>query len=541
MPSPLNSIDPANLPPRLAIALTQLKQQEQQHGMVGTGRDTNLLIKEWYTLLGQVLIAEYLEVGAPNAKLNRHVFDALVEGDNQGNALVGQWVKLSRGLHACLMEEWGDTQSPAWVGLLKLSFGEETDGDHPVTKIMQFREDCGHVTFGSDADTVENIHQLLAEQIQLMEKDFTERPICFLPVDEGRVMTLQGAVPQASPERAAPDNIQPNSPWIPLDDGQVRHLTPVLAVKPETHALELVQLGRSWSSETQYQFTQALEAWREENKGHVKFDAPVPDEPDETPHDVVNLADALTEPDQALTLIEYRPGTGQARLAARLLHELRAPASEGLPWCIMSAGHPGARAEILGRAILRQAEKVLGCESIGSDENPHASLGEVSSQLAAAGKMVGFVVMGAGRILDDPELAQNKFEELFHACSKNPKGLKLLLLDHPRHGTRLPHDGSVLQAAAPAPEQIDEEELLNARDQWLQKDEELRKTLLGLLGQNATLTLSGCIDQLTEQTGQEPFPPRVEHALWEAAPFLQREGDTWQVAEPLAASFTHTP
>jgi len=529
MPTPLSMINTSVLPSRLANAIERLVSQDRDHGAASTLRDTRAVTKEWYTLLGQILIAEYLNIGAPSRELNRYVFDAM---DHNSNIRVGQWIKLSRSLHQHLASHWAESQLPAWKGLKEFSFGEEDDPEHSVTQVTAFQDNLGHVTFSADAVAFENIHQLISEQIQGLIDDFTERPICYLCPKSGTVMALRGLHPEPALEQTSVTDDSPHSPWIPAANGQALPLAPALELNFETGEISLAKLDHWWDSETQFQFSQAFESWKRESQGHVQFEDLVPQEADPAPHQVKGLEEALAHPDQGITLIEYRPGTGQKQLAGRLLHSLRAQAPESICWRIMRTGHPGSNAAILTNAILRQAEAVLGIESDLESKSPLDYLDEILPKLHSSEKRLGLIIMDAGRILEDAELSKPDFDRLFHSCTNHANGINLILLDHLRLGTRLPHDGPALQA--PITEPIDKDELREFLNQWLQADALIRQNLLGLFDENTPQNLATFIAQLTEKTGQAPFPPQVEHALWEASPILERKGDTWQIAEPLA-------
>jgi hypothetical protein len=543
-PLPFTELDLHRLPAPLSSALSNLVQEQRQSGLTTTADETCDAIEAWFKTVGGLLLADYLASGAPNGSLNRYVFAAL---ESKRGLFVGQWVAMGRGCLDSLRAHWAQGHEPTWPGLANLDFGSPGEPEHPVSRLVQYRNSFGHGAFAQVSDRILEQCRLLEGQVRILAADLMQRPVRFV-LPDGGIAVLQsaesGETARGLADAQALADMPAYTPYVEMDDGSVHILGPGLQILKSGDDWELSPgtLGATAEGEGVLQrFQAALERYRREQVGHVHFEPEsVPTDPD--PAELGFPAfDAALAQHHPLTLIEYRPGTGQYRLAARLLSVM----SKILPmvrcWRILNE-HPGGSPVVFARALLRLAEDILNLNEGDLEPADKAlldALSKAGQALKAAGQNAGMIVM-------DADQGQSSGEQLFlvtdvfKAVSGNDSGYRLCLLAQPDPGTALPHDGDVLMAPVPAAEELESSELESALTRWMTDNGELGDPVLKWIvqGQGAQARpLAEIVEHLEQETGMAIFTPALEYAFWSSAPFTERTGDHGSLSIRSAGDF----
>lgn len=525
---PFGNLDIHALPPPLSTALARLVLDGTEAGLANAAADTAIAIECWFRTVGALLLAEYMDAGAPDDNVNRRVFEALGQ---KRPPPIGHLVATAQRCQTVLRNRDPTGHPAIWPALEEISLGAPDERSHPVTRLLKFRNSFSHGSFARAATEIRDHRVLLEQQIRIVSGNLSERPLRFqLPTGESCI--LRGAHPSRAPA-AHTDQPRPSRdpfvPYVVLPDGSVRVVGPTLQVAARNDEWVL-GLGRldPQASAAGRPFGDALERYRREAGGHVQFGDLVPRRSDSRGHDVRWLDDGLAT--QTVTLVEYRPGTGQAGLAARLLSALEAVADPARIWRVVP-DHPGSSGVAFGRSLLRLAEEALGQQPQGPDPVGAELLDAIlasGSRLMRAHKKVGVVVMDAGAApgagTQEPRLA-----DIFGALSRNAaSGYRLVLLAHPTAELRVPHGGAVLHAPLPASDGFDSNELATVVRAWRTRHGVIADVVLRCVldGCASTPVSVVALAELIEARGENPvFPPAVEHALWTATPLLERHRD----------------
>ncbi len=545
----MQATDHTVFPPPLSTALDALDSARAERGVSRTGAELCAAIEAWFVFIGSVLLAEYLDVGAPDGDLNRLIFRGL---ESCRPRLIGQWVALGRGCAIALKSEWSAGRVPAWPGLTRLDFGEPDDADHPVTRLIDFRNGFSHGALRQTETTIEAHTRLLDQQMTLLAPDLSVSPI-YSVLPDGRRAILSDYpdtdMPSAESEQRAPADLPAMTPFVELPSGERRLLAPALSVMQIDSRFELVpgSLGAMLETKTAQRFAVALERYRQEQRGHVVFTADqVPEANGFDEEDRIPLREALTAA-QALTLVQYRPGSGQRTVAGRLLKSLEPQTTVARIWHVIP-DHPAISGAMFARALIRWAEMALA-EPEGALEAADVSLEDnleqASKRLLATGKTVGVVVMEAAIGLMPPAGETLSILDVCKLAGTEQSAFRFVLLDIPTAGAELPHDGAVLALPAPARDAIDMEELSAAVKHWATAHADIGHQVLEWVlegGGASPQTLTDAVEALSARSEQAIFPPAMEHALWTAAPFMQRSQDadqhtTWLPAGGLESGY----
>jgi hypothetical protein len=516
------------LPAPLCTVISKLIKEQSENGVSTTADETCEIIETWFKFVGGLLLAEYLDAGAPSHDLNRYTFASL---ESKRGLFLGQWVAQARGCLKALNKVWDEGFEPTWPTFRNLNFGDPHDTSHPVTRLVSYRNNFSHGSFSQVETEIIDHGLLLEEQVSILVNDLKKRPICFT-LPDGAVGVLEGEKARKDPDQKSQYNLPPYTPYVALPDGKQRILAPALAVSQNETRFLLLPSNMTASSDPSFliRFEQALERFRREQKGYVKFgEDNVPFNLGTGEHNVEGVDKAITK-ENVLTLIEYRPGIGQKLLAGQLVGGLRKMLSLVEVWRVME-NHPGSSGAVFGRFLLRLAEKTLALNE-GHLEKKGVSITKAVSTagrlLAEAGKAVGIVIMDSDQGIEKPPNESVSVIEVCKAASTSHSGFRLILLSNPTFDRKLPHDGSVLTAPLPEAEQIDNKELETALRDWCKmngSDGELILKWLCDRSDNEPLFLSEIVEEIAGSKEHSVFPPSVEHAIWVSASFIDRNID----------------
>ena len=125
------------LPAPLYTTISDLVKEQAENGVSTTADETCEAIEGWFKFIGGLLLAEYLDAGAPDHDLNRYAFASL---ESKRGLFVGQWVAQARGCLKALNREWDKGFEPTWQSFRNLDFGNPNDIEHPVTSLISYRK-----------------------------------------------------------------------------------------------------------------------------------------------------------------------------------------------------------------------------------------------------------------------------------------------------------------------------------------------------------------------------------------------------------------
>lgn len=526
MQDPFSRLDPHVLPPPLSTSLEALFVERDRGRRATAAADTAAAIEAWFSIVGALLLAEYMDAGAVDDNVNRRIFQAL---EQKRAPSLGRLLGVARACQQSLRDR-SVHHPPIWPSLDRIDCSDADDSTHPAVRLLAFRNSFSHGSFTrADADTREHA-LLLARQLRLVIDDLADRPLRYkLPTGETCVLQGPGGtVTSTRPSSTAPEHLAPFVPFVTVSEGSTRVVGPILQVvrRGDGWRLELGRLGSPASVEWR-KLGDALDRYRREKSGYVQFGDLVPRRPDSNPHGVPGFEGALAR--NAIVLIAYRPGTGQANLAARLLTFMHTMSSPARIWRVVP-DHPGSSGVAFGRFLLRLAEEARAGKPVVEDL---AGRGLIDAVLAAdasltkAGKSVGVIVMDAG-LAGSPSTEEPRLTDIFERLSRGSGGYRLALLAEPTDEARIPRAGAALDAALPEPGMLDGVELAAAVRAWRTRQGAIADAVLGCVldGAAATPVSVVAFAELVEaRCGRPVFPPAVEHALWTAAPLLERHRD----------------
>lgn len=515
-----------------------------------------LLIDSWFSFVGSLFLAEYLDTGAKNSEYNRWLFYLL---EQKRPITLGQWVAIGRLCKIALSEIWKTGRVATWPNMPLIDFGASGDIEHPVSQLLSYRNQFCHGSF-SEIDT--NTHffrQLIEIEILKLANDLAVQPLRLIQAN-GSVLLLQGSRPkqytQLSNEIDS-KSLPFGTVYTQLISGEIRLLSP---------ALQCAQFdsiwGLSYSRKEQpidfsfaQRFQENLDRYRLECEGDVFFGG------NEVPITPVYHAQIHSDGlasfignSKLLTLISYRSGTGQYRLAEHLYHlatNLNIPVTVWRVIHLPHLSHPARSGKVFAKALLRQAEQALDLQRLSLELNNADLLElviEAGNKLTDAGMQVMLIVMDA----DTGRLPQGSDTfSVLDVCktisSTTASGFRIILLDKMRIATTLPHDNQTMVVPPPDLANIDMGELVTEVENWCQAHPIRLPLLECILTNNSSWPsfenqLSHLVDSLKNSVKTDVFAPSVEHALWTAASFLQRthveDGEYyWTVPDGLDSSY----
>ena len=544
---PFETLPTHFIPALLGGPIERLVSEQLESGVATTADETCDAIEAWFKFVGSLLISEYLNTGAPDSRLNRYVFAALKSGKGM---FLGQWVAAGRECLESLQSYWAEGNAPTWSGLKNLDFGFPDDLEHPVSRLIAFRNSFSHGSFSQVEKEILEHGLLLETQVALLALDLIERPIYF-PLPNGKVAALQGAEPgetcQTLENERPPSNILAYTPYVIIEDGRHSILAPALQIKQNAKDFSLTfgTLNTTLSEAALQAFQSALEIFHLEQRGYVHFEkGSIPNLPNRGIQ-IEGLEGALMG-DRPLTLVQYRPGTGQIQLAASINHTIESTCSVGKPWRII-AEHPGGDPTVFARALMRQSELLLekaegDLEIQGGHLLNHVA--NAARALTVADKTVGYVVLDADKATYPDLNSEISWVDLLKSISFKGSGFRIILLALPSNKQSLPYDGDILMAPAPKTAAVDRSELNDFIKNWISKNGTIGVTALEWIlegGATTPLAWAEITSILSERNGGAPLPPAIEHALWALAPLTERkeceEGLVWYPAGGLNAGY----
>lgn len=162
------------------------------------------------------------------------------------------------------------------------------------------------------------------------------------------------------------------------------------------------------------------------------------------------------------------------------------------------------------------------------------SISTAGRLLAEAQKSVGVIIMDAERGTEKGPNEPLSVVDVCKTVSTSNSGFRLVLLSKPTFGGRLPHDGAVLAAPIPGAGEMDFRELETELRNWLDANGKVGELTLRWLCErpaDSPLLLSDIVEEINRaDKAYSLFPPAVEHALWTAAPFIDRRIDEGQIS-----------
>ena len=161
----------SRLPNGLASKIEEMEHERTHTGVESTPDETCNVIEEFFTHVGCLWIAEVLhhtEQGQIQTTeqrsqvLLREIYEAISE---QRKRTVGAWVYLSSMVRRFFIEH---NISTFVNGLSDLDFGSVDAKDHPVNRLLEFRNEFAHGSFEAPAHKINTHYQLLSDVMALV-------------------------------------------------------------------------------------------------------------------------------------------------------------------------------------------------------------------------------------------------------------------------------------------------------------------------------------------------------------------------------------
>ena len=173
------------LPRPIALAVQEMLVEIDVSGEHTTADETVNLIEEVFSHLGRVWVAEYLNQEAFDENFNRALFETLGR-----NVSIGQWISMSRIIRS-LFEETG--KSTLMTRLEAQDFGEQGDNEHPVAKLISYRNSFSHGSMSAVVDDIRK-HRQLIEDVLMNLPCLIEQPMQVVVDENGTCMEVNGFV-----------------------------------------------------------------------------------------------------------------------------------------------------------------------------------------------------------------------------------------------------------------------------------------------------------------------------------------------------------
>lgn len=507
---------PAPLAGPLLVLLSELRTS----GEATTADETSLAIEAFAAWMGRVWVAEYLhalgdDASVSNEALNRDLRERLASGRP---TLTGQWVGLWRRCRNTLKG-----RSTVIRGLDALSPGEPGDGS-PLDRLLRFRNHFSHGSFATTVLEIRAHRQLLHDCLDALPA-LRDQPVLCRDPETGRIQEARGAWPE-SPSQ--PEDLAVGHPTIVGEAGQL-DLYPLLAVRSAAGGLQLVPPGDHLPPAELLQHP-ALGAWiaryDRERLGHLPYPSPHAGSTPPDPAHRAALAQALSEGQPGLVLIEAHPGSGTEALVRALTDD--DPAKLGLDRfgarrrVSVHPGELGQSGSTVTHVILRATEEALG-ETEGTRGGAVLSRAEAQDALEQAARDLASaktpIVIG----LDGLHRGQHPYRgepftvlEVYTWLAST--AVCLVATTHPGALNRPLFDRRLTLATPEQPDTADIERWLRAH---VEPDSLNRRVLTALTQASAPLHLFALCDRLEHDGGETVFEPAVERALWDLQPVLQ--------------------
>lgn len=512
-----------SFPSPIARAIEILMAEIEESGTETTADETASLIEATLCHLGRLWVAEYLELvgsqeDAISSDLNERIFERLSLGKP---VLIGQWVALAR----VIRDHFERIKAGTLVkGLAQVDFGQPEDSNHPVSRLISFRNHFSHGSFKAVLREIDEHRKLIHD---LLEKvpGLREQPIIVRETDTGLYHHATGRWEETEQPEKKP--LREAQPIIMGKDGKSLQLFPLLQLvvkngnRSLAPAIDKTAFGNLFTHP-------GLNIWFErydrEKRGYLEYEETKGIKP-LTPKTFRRLGDAISQ--TGLILVEARPGCGGSSVISALdakkscLPELKSFAS---------IGRVAVRPDSLGQSgftvaqlVLRMIERSLG---LGEEhfqaniKNILSNEGILDQALQELKKKKCKVLLGldslhngVGTYRNEPWSVLDLYKKLVNSqvtvvATIVPGGLNRPLFDH--------------KIELPLRKKPDRTEIAKWVNFICIKSPIHRAVLNLLAAQNDALDLFTICDAL-EKNGslkQPVFEPAVERALWDMRPLL---------------------
>lgn len=416
-------------------------------------------------------------------------------------------------------------------GLAELDFGSFGDTQHPIARLVSYRNSFGHGSMAGVTADIRKHRELIADVIRTVPGLWTQ-PIYVTSPETG---STHRAVRNWPTHDLADEASEPLRPFMIGHDGERLDLYPLyyLSESDEGRALR-----SSFSSKAAHPVGRIFELTRmadwyrrylHEARGHLSESdrgeaqiktASALDWP-QRPPDVRDALNSALNGVNNLILVEAHPGTGGGRALAGVFDgSLDISAFDAVlgwsvtPWQLTQSG------VTLAQQLLRTIEGMLG----HPDGHLKASTADVltglkggMAELSSVGKRVLLVIDGIHRGVDAYRGEPTALLQLYRALANGP--ITVLATTCPGAtpiSEKIPFD---VKIAWPVSETVDPSALaasISALCKGRALHTEVLKTLMAL--DDAAHLFQLC--DLLDAAGHAVFEPAVERALWDMRPVL---------------------
>jgi hypothetical protein len=373
----------SRLPMPLAHAAHTLRTETQTNGVHTTADELAGCIEALYGLLGRLWLAEYLAAGARDGEINRRLHQIVTTG---GRVLGGGWVSLARQVRDVFLREGWE---PVAQGLLVYEFGAFGQPQHPVAKLVEYRNSFAHGSFQSVQRDIEAHRDLL--DIELQKLPFLWEQPFLLDTDAGVFELRQQRVPGSVPAGIDPEHRM--RPVLLAKDGRVLDLYPLMVGSAGG------DLGLFWPGKSdvgvkgliqQLQFAAWSQRYQRELEGHVSGSEECLGSPGAWLEGQSALHTALDGRTRGIVVVETAPGAPRAGLLAGWAASERTLRWKVRPGDLMGSGL------VFAKALLRAAEQSLGLPDgtipCATADAWRAALAQASARVEQAGKVLRVAV-----------------------------------------------------------------------------------------------------------------------------------------------------
>jgi hypothetical protein len=509
----------SRLPMPLARAAHTLRVETETNGVHTTADELSGCIEALYGLLGRVWLAEYLAAGAGDDGINRRLHQIVTTG---GRVLGGGWVSLARQVRDVFLREGWE---PVAQGLLVYDFGGFGQPEHPVAKLLEYRNSFAHGSFQSVQRDIEAHRDLL--DVELGTLPFLWEQPFLLNTDAGVFELRQQRVPGSVPAGIDPEHRM--RPVLLAKDGRVLDLYPLMVGSAGG------DLGLFWPGKSdlgvkgliqQLQFAAWSLRYQRELEGHVIGANECLGSPGAWPEAQAALHAALDGRTRGIVLVETAPGAPRSGVLAAWAASDKTRTTvhwKVLPGELMGSGL------VFARSLLRATERALGLAdgtlACATADAWRAALVQASTLLEQSGKVLGIAVEDL-HLGDTGRPGEPTVQDVWRAIAVGPF---LAVAGTVRNWAlrTLPYDARVALGWDHDTDFATLRAFLTRRGSG-----DLHEATLAVLIQaDAPLDLFEVCDAiearparhanaLGAQGGTAVFEPAVERALWDLAPLL---------------------
>ena len=522
----------ATFPTPIAHAVDELLYELEESGEETTADETAAAIEATFCHLGRLWVAEYLYAVDANADLaNEALNRSLLERAASGrHTLTGQWVGLSRRV-------WTHFKAHGVSTVLKdlaaVDFGTFGDDEHPVARLLHFRNHFSHGSFQSTVDGIREHRQLLHDLLAKLPC-LREQPAHVREAESGavRLANKDWTVLETAPDIDLPDA----HPVILGANGEALDLYPLLHLDYDGGSPTLAPPNQSHPARemfTRAAFSVWLERYERDRNGFLAYDGPTdaqafPTAATDGAGEQTGLRAALAAATPGLILVEGFPGCGTEAAVAAL--DQSDPLSLGLDRfaavhrVTIREGDLGQSGLTVGRIVLRLIERALGQEEGSTASSAKdllaadGPLKEACTALAKANKQVLLGLEGLHRgsaaYRGEPFSVRDVYEALADSpvvvvATTVPGGIERPLFDQ--------------KVSVPVIDQPDLDDIKGGVDQLCPEKSLHQRVLRALARAQGPLHLFSLCDAVESDGGDAVFEPAVERALWDLRPLL-----TWK-------------